>query len=233
MTSSYVEWRVQGWRHVAVLWEQRVDSDHDQLVLPDACADIIGFDDGTAQLVGPTTAPEIAHLPAGTTIRGLRLRPGSVRAALGIPAGELRAQVLPLEDVVGRAASKLLTRAAFRDRKAAAALQNRWAESDPRIDSVIAELGKACTPDIDDVATAAGLSGRHLRRLVVEHAGIGPKELQRVQRLHRFLRAAETSDSSLADLAAQLGYADQAHLTRDVKRLTGLTPAELLQARSG
>ncbi|KAA0022243.1 helix-turn-helix transcriptional regulator [Antrihabitans cavernicola] len=233
MPSSYVEWRVPGWRHVAVLWQQSVDNDHDQLVLPDACADIIGYDDGTAQLVGPTMTPEVAHLAAGTTIHGLRLRPGSVRAALGIPANELRGQVLPLDDVVDRAASELLTRAAFRNRRAAAALQNRWADSDRRIDGVIADLGRDDAPDIDDVASAAGLSGRQLRRLVVEHAGVGPKELQRVQRLHRFLRAAASSDSSLADLAAQLGYADQAHLTRDVKRLTGLTPAALLHARSG
>ena len=55
--------------------------------------------------------------------------------------------------------------------------------------------------------------------------GYGPKTLDRVLRFQRFLRRAGEGD--LARTAAELGYADQAHLTRECVRLSGVTPARL------
>jgi AraC-like DNA-binding protein len=49
-------------------------------------------------------------------------------------------------------------------------------------------------------------------------------------RLRRFLALGEEAGGGLATLAAEAGYADQAHLTRECRRLTGRTPAELLAA---
>ncbi|MFC7740774.1 helix-turn-helix domain-containing protein [Nocardiopsis composta] len=82
-------------------------------------------------------------------------------------------------------------------------------------------------------ARAAGLSERQLRRLLLDHTGLGPRALQRVARLQRFLRAADTGpDRPLADLALIAGYADQPHLTREVRRMSGLTPAALFTERA-
>jgi AraC-like DNA-binding protein len=50
--------------------------------------------------------------------------------------------------------------------------------------------------------------------------------LQRVLRLRRFL--AQAGPGALARAATEAGYADQAHLSRDCRALTGLTPGELL-----
>jgi methylphosphotriester-DNA--protein-cysteine methyltransferase len=88
--------------------------------------------------------------------------------------------------------------------------------------------------DVAAVADELGITGRHLRRLLLEHTGVGPKAVQRVGRFQRFLQVADAAypSSTLADLAADAGYADQAHLAREVRDLAGLAPSALLRERS-
>jgi len=60
--------------------------------------------------------------------------------------------------------------------------------------------------------------------------GVGPKTWARVYRMQRVLRYLRTDEQTWADLAARAGYADQAHLTRELKELTGLTPGAYRRA---
>jgi AraC-like DNA-binding protein len=77
---------------------------------------------------------------------------------------------------------------------------------------------------------ALGLSERQLRRRFVDAVGYGPKTLARILRFQRFLALAGSGED-LARLALAAGYADQAHLTRETRRLAGRTPLELANAR--
>lgn len=70
------------------------------------------------------------------------------------------------------------------------------------------------------------VSERALQRRFVEDVGYGPKTLHRVLRFQRFLRALELP-IPLAGAAATAGYADQSHLSRETRRLAGLTPQQL------
>jgi AraC-like DNA-binding protein len=73
------------------------------------------------------------------------------------------------------------------------------------------------------------VSPRTLRRRCQETFGYGPKTLECILRFQRFLRlASRVERPRLADLAFDAGYADQAHLTREVRRLSGLSPATVL-----
>jgi AraC-like DNA-binding protein len=83
------------------------------------------------------------------------------------------------------------------------------------------------------VAAEVGLSERQFRRRSQAAVGYGPKTLQRVLRFHRFVRQldAAVTPPDLAALAAQAGYADQAHLTRECSALSGFTPAALARVR--
>ena len=85
----------------------------------------------------------------------------------------------------------------------------------------------------EDVADEVGLSERQLRRRCHAAAGYGPKTLQRVLRFQRFVRMLDAAARplDLAAAAAQAGYADQAHLTRECGALSGLTPAALARVR--
>jgi methylphosphotriester-DNA--protein-cysteine methyltransferase len=80
---------------------------------------------------------------------------------------------------------------------------------------------------VEETAATLGVSSRHLRRLLIQHSGLGPKEHQRVIRLRRFL----DHPGPLALAAVTSGYADQSHLAREVKRLSGLSPTMLRSER--
>lgn len=82
---------------------------------------------------------------------------------------------------------------------------------------------------VHEVAALVGLGERQLERLFDERVGIGPKALALVMRVQALLtRVGPMSDWSR--LAAELGWSDQAHLTRDLGRLAGVTPAALGRA---
>ena len=81
----------------------------------------------------------------------------------------------------------------------------------------------------EELADAVGLGVRTLQRLFVEYAGLTPAW---VIRRWRIIEAAEAIKGGgtipLAALAAELGYADQAHLSRDFRSHLGVTPTEYL-----
>jgi methylphosphotriester-DNA--protein-cysteine methyltransferase len=80
-------------------------------------------------------------------------------------------------------------------------------------------------------ACADILGERQLRRRFERAVGYGPATLVRIHRFQGFLALAERQPGAkLGRLAAEAGYADQAHLSRECRRLSGLSPAGLLAA---
>jgi AraC-like DNA-binding protein len=98
---------------------------------------------------------------------------------------------------------------------------------DARIESAVARViqsdGQA---RIDTIARAAGLSLRSLQSRFLSEVGLGPKEFARLLRLQATLRALD-GHAALAEVATDTGFADQAHATREIKRLTGFSLARL------
>lgn len=74
------------------------------------------------------------------------------------------------------------------------------------------------------VADHIGWSRRYLNGQFRAEFGIGPKEAARVLRFDRARRLISAQSRTLADIAAICGYADQSHLNRDFRLLTGTTP---------
>jgi AraC-like DNA-binding protein len=79
---------------------------------------------------------------------------------------------------------------------------------------------------VDDLCTRFDISERTLQRLLHKRIGLGPKWLIRRRRLQEAADRLRDSDAELAGIAVDLGYADQAHFTRDFRKATGLTPGE-------
>lgn len=79
--------------------------------------------------------------------------------------------------------------------------------------------------DVEQAAAHAALSARQFHRRVTAAVGYGPKRFQRVHRMQRALSAAPARRGDLAGLASELGYADQAHLCREMLELTGCPPS--------
>jgi AraC-like DNA-binding protein len=86
---------------------------------------------------------------------------------------------------------------------------------------------------VDELAREAGLSERSLQRLVEQRIGLSPKWLLQRRRLHDAVEALKAGRGTLAEVAADLGYADQAHFTHDFRTVTGMTPGEYLRDQPG
>jgi AraC-like DNA-binding protein len=84
-------------------------------------------------------------------------------------------------------------------------------------------------PDLTRVAqlcAETGLSERSLQRLVHRRLGLTPKWLVQRRRLQEAAERLRSRTTTLAEVAAALGYADQPHFSRDFARVTGMTPGE-------
>jgi AraC-like DNA-binding protein len=83
---------------------------------------------------------------------------------------------------------------------------------------------------VHELGRALYVSPRQLQRRLLSAAGYTPKTLHRILRFQRLLALAGAArpGASLSSLALRAGYADQAHMTRDLRELTGSTPAALL-----
>jgi AraC-like DNA-binding protein len=224
-TDTYREWAPPpGWEHaVACLWEQRVARARIQRVVPDAHADVLIYDSGRVEIVGLADAVALPALAAGTTLCGVRLRPEAVGAAIRTPASNLRNLTVPAEELLGSRQARRLADPRGLDAWV------RGVRSDGQVADAVRLLG---AHSVEQVAGLLGVSCRHLRRMLLAQVGLAPKAFQQVVRLQRFVCAADRG-APLAAAAADAGYADQAHLTREVRRFAGLTPAMLVRERSG
>lgn len=168
----YREWAPpEAWREVvSCCWEQRVDADRVQRVLPDAHADVLLYGSGEVEFVGVYDHVALPPLPRGTRIRGIRLRPEAVAAAFRLKADQLRNLTLPGEDVIGARCTRRLRDDAGLD------AWIRSIEPDHRTATAI-ELLQSKT--VESVARQVGLSARQLQRTIVMNVGLTPKTLQR------------------------------------------------------
>ncbi|MFC5994727.1 helix-turn-helix domain-containing protein [Pseudonocardia hispaniensis] len=141
-----------------------------QRVLPDGCMDLMWID-STLMVAGPDTTAHLARLAPGSTITGLRLRPGIAACLLATSAEELRNQRVPL-----------------------------------------------------------GWSVRSLHRRCLAAFGYGPAVLRRILHFRAALRLADAGVPA-AEVAARCGYADQPHLSREVRALAGVPLGQLLAGR--
>ena len=239
MTSVYAEHRPRRapGRFVVCTWTQANvgTGEFRQLVVPDGCSDLI-WQHGALQLVGPDRSAWRARLAPGSAIAGVRLRPGAARMLLGrMPVDEVRDQQVPVELLTRDAAALTGRLAAAGSPRAAvevlddfvAGLAARY-EPDTAVEQAVRLLRSRATPHAPALADAVGLSERQLRRRFTEAVGYGPKTLHSILRFQRALDLGRTSATGLADVAYEAGYADQAHFTREVRRLAGMTPSELL-----
>jgi AraC-like DNA-binding protein len=105
---------------------------------------------------------------------------------------------------------------------------------DRRICSAVARVERACGRGaVDSLHQHTGIGNRQLERLFQDHVGVGPKLFARMVRFRSVLRAVSaTSTPKWAEVAAEYGYADQAHLIRDFQQFAGCTPRALWQEAS-
>jgi AraC-like DNA-binding protein len=208
-------------------------------VLPDGCMDLL-WNDGTLLVAGPDTTAYVSATGSAGHWAGVRFAPGAAPAALGVPAHELRDRRVPLTGLWGdgrarRAAERI--DAAPDPAAALEALAGSLAGAaraagrppDP-LGAVVLRAVRQGVP-VRELARATALSERQVRRRCLDLFGYGPRTLGRVLRLRRALALA-AAGTPFAETAALAGYADQPHLAREVRALTGTRLSTLLAERT-
>ncbi|MFG3658483.1 helix-turn-helix domain-containing protein [Streptomyces sp. NPDC047706] len=198
-------------------------------VLPDGCMDLL-WHEGRLLVAGPDTH---AHrTDGGGSWAGVRFFPGTAPTFLGLPAYEVRDRRVGLADLWPAARVRRLTGRVDAASDPARGLEELAlalaADADPP-DPLLRRIVTALDAGRPVAATAdeLGLGARQLHRRALTAFGYGPKTLARVLRLQRALALAR-GGMPLAETAVAAGYADQPHLAREVRDLTGATPAGLL-----
>ena len=222
---------------VACTWVRLVRQSGGQApeaILPDGCADIMAYNDQRPLVAGPDAVTRRVQLRDGQVITGIRLRPGACRAILGCPAERLVNGSMLLSDIATGAtelhrrlllSDNLFTRLALLESWVRFALERATA-NDRAVIAACRMLGANPRIEIGDVARRLDWNARMIHRQFIAACGYSPKHFQRIMRMQGALRVAHSMPvARLGDLAAAAGYADQAHMTRDFRDITGFTPA--------
>jgi AraC-like DNA-binding protein len=204
------------------IWESHALAENPgYLVMPDGCMDVLWVEEDKPEIVGTMTRSVRVPLQRGERVRGVRFRPGMMNLCLPIAAAEL---------VNGRVDSRDygLRRLPFKQ-----FLESLRPQSITPVHRALAHAAKSIKPvPLDSLIEDTGLSPRQFRRQCIAATGVSPKHLLRILRFRQASLAAICGQARWADLAAEFGYFDQAHLIREFREFTGHSPTSLVSVFS-
>lgn len=196
-----------------------------------------------AAVVGPMTEPrvELGFLGEIETFT-VHFKPTGLSRLFGLPMNTLVDDAADVADVLadqGRQLVDGVRRArTFEQRVDHAEAWARQLLADARAVNVIDHIAGLLADEhggheVQSLARRAGLSARQLQRRFVDQVGVAPKLYARLCRIAGVIQARNAAPSrSMTDLAHAFGYADQAHLTREFRDLSGRNPLDFFRAAS-
>lgn len=225
-------------RHVWIVrWNVPEGRSRPQRVLTYPAGNVVIAPEG-AGLYGPDARVQVRELTGRSWAVGVLLRPAGIRALTRTPPASLVASSEPLPSAPR--AEVVTAMGADHATERVAAILRRWlAPLAEHVDAAGRLANEACRIAeedaeilrVADLARRMGIGERRLRRIVHDHVGVTPKwliECRRLQTAATTLFSSPTTD--LAVLAAELGYADQAHFTRTYHAVLGETPDQTRHA---
>jgi AraC-like DNA-binding protein len=203
-------------------------------IIPDGCADIMVYDDAPPCVAGPDATTRWTSLPEGTVIVGIRVRPGTVRSVFGCAAGLILNGGAWLSDLApgaGALHQRLLMTAHLGDRQA---LLEDWVRAaiarNGTADRAVVAASRLLAADpaleIAEISRRFNWNVRTMHRQFRAACGYGPKHFQRIMRIQKAIRAVHSTAPLCAEAAHAAGYADQSHMNRDFREITGFSPRQ-------
>lgn len=220
-------------QHFQSIWTNRFSNiDTRALILPDGFVHLRWLD-ARLSIRGPHRSARMENLRQGALAIGFKFRPGAASRWLNGPVSTFAEMRIPLEEIWGTHVRTIAEWAG--EAKTEAGIVNRveiglerFARDLPSPDGeaqhMLSLLDSKAEGEIH-IASSLGVSVRTFRRRCGELFGYSPKTLERILRFQRFLRLLRGSmGTDLVDCALQAGYADQPHLSREARRICGLSP---------
>ena len=195
----------------------------------------------SVRVAGASTSPTVLRLSGRLDGLSVALHPGATAAVLGLPAGEIESQALPLQALWGTEVSTLAAQMAEATSDAAraallmAALQRRLAtgaslHQQRAHHAARLVAGTQGRLSLRQAAAAVNVGERRLQQLFFEHVGLSFRAWARLSRLHACLRLIrQQAAPAWAEVAVDAGFYDQAHLANEFRALCGLSPTLFLQ----
>lgn len=225
----------------AAEWDLRGRTPHTIQLVADPCVNL-AIEAGRSRVVGVWTTLWNRTLEETGAIRAVKLRPGAFGRAFPGSAQTLTDEVRPLAEVlpVDVNALEAMVLGPSDAVEGLDALQ-RWLAARLRADT---EASRFAIAAVERVAADASLRTveqlcdevevprRTLQRLFRDHVGASPRWVIRHHRLQEAAtRLVRGEFETLAGLSSELGYSDQAHFTREFRRVVGKPPGAFLAGR--
>lgn len=223
-----------------VRWQLGHGEEYQQLVLSHPVVNV-SVNTETARVVGPSTGVVERRLAGSGWTFGVMFRPAGFWPLLRRSLASIAGKELALADVLPDAAGSIAIAGNTAARACeASALDDALAALLPtapqpsETSTHLAELARADREiaRAEQLAKVADVSIRTLERRFSVHIGLSPKKVIQRYRLQEVAERARLGPVSWASVAADLGYADQAHLVRDFRAVTGEAPAKYLRVEN-
>jgi len=188
-------------------------------------------------LYGQISAFKDVYLLNETDLIIVVFQPSGINQLMGIPAGGLRDNIIPIEYLFGKQGWELYEKLAgafviqeklrLLNRFFAGLAERRVCRDDSLIKASVSFIIKnGGLISSRQLVKLTGYTERHIERKFSESIGINPRKFGNIIKLHHFLRQLKTepSDKRLTAFAYEAGYTDQSHLIKEFKKITGMTP---------
>jgi AraC-like DNA-binding protein len=214
-----------------------------ELRVEDAAGKLHRFPHPTVFYSGPSDRYVVTETDGAQEGIVVELTLPGARRLLGRPLNEFGDRMIALTDLLGPRASEILGRIveasspAVRLALLEAAIQARIADADDRAAHDLEcawnlQHARGGRVPVSELADTIGCSRKHLFVRFDREFGMSPKLLSRIMRFDRAIRIVRYGEvTSWSDLAAQCGYADQAHMAREFVAFAGDPPTALLRRR--
>ncbi len=231
--------KLQQW--LAAYWYFKVDDDVGEIehtIPPNGGSVLSLLPDSLSKFSGPCTTAQSVTIRGGMSVYGAIFWPGAASAFFNVDMNKLKPPHTPAENILPADSnlklSKLIEQGAFEGNLTESFddLFSSLASAASPLDEVVMKAvfqithshGKA---SVQELMEGLPMSPRQFRRRFINQVGLSPKKLLRIQRLRRCMKESVfKKQSSWVELAANHGYADQAHLIREFRNVLGMTPSE-------
>ena len=216
-------------------WQARVGLET-ELILPDGCQDwIFSYDSSiSASLIGSMMQAQKFQRLEPSIFFGIRFKPGSLSLLTSMPMSYITDQSITLYDAFPVSSTtkhalelENLTIADFANIMSQELRQQLTTFNSDTV-ALIHHLRHTREGQIQNMAHSLQVSRRQLQRLFQNHFGYSPRFYSKVMRFNQLVQSLHPT-KPLLETALEKGYFDQAHMSREIKQLSGLTPRQLIQ----